>query len=131
MNLRFAVSGVPAPQGSLVRGRYGGVHNASPRVKTWREAVRSEAANVRGQTMTGAVMVDLCFTVHRPEKRKGWPIVRPDLDKYIRAVLDALTDAGVWKDDSQVVELSARKQYEGDPGALEAPGVVIEIEPLK
>jgi hypothetical protein len=38
----------------------------------------------------------------------------------VRAVCDALTDAGVWRDDSQLVELEAQKVY-----AVDAPGVEI------
>jgi Holliday junction resolvase RusA-like endonuclease len=51
--------------------------------------------------------------------------VRPDLDKLLRSTLDGLTDAGVWRDDSQVVSISAAKVYakNGD-----TPGVIIEVE---
>lgn len=44
-------------------------------------------------------------------RRLTQPSVRPDLDKLCRAVLDALTDAGIWHDDSQVCSLSAIKVY--------------------
>lgn len=39
------------------------------------------------------------------------PIVAPDLTKFIRSTEDALTDAGMWKDDSQVVQQYAEKVY--------------------
>ena len=39
------------------------------------------------------------------------PIVAPDLTKYIRSTEDALTDAGLWRDDSQVVQQYAEKVY--------------------
>ena len=45
-------------------------------------------------------------------------------------MLDALTDAGVWKDDSQVVDLRARKAWVGDEGALSKPGAVIVVRRL-
>lgn len=56
-----------------------------------------------------------------------FPVTKPDLDKLCRAVLDALTDAGVWRDDSQVAELNAGKVYAtgGD-----RPGCVIEVSSL-
>jgi Holliday junction resolvase RusA-like endonuclease len=38
-------------------------------------------------------------------------IIAPDLDKLQRAILDGFTDAGVWRDDSQVVRIRATKQY--------------------
>jgi crossover junction endodeoxyribonuclease RusA len=40
----------------------------------------------------------------------SWPAKRPDVDKWVRAVLDALT-ATAWADDGQVVELHATKVW--------------------
>ena len=45
--------------------------------------------------------------------------MRPDVDKYIRATLDALTSAGAYGDDAQVVSLRAVKAHAA-PG--QAPG---------
>jgi Holliday junction resolvase RusA-like endonuclease len=42
-------------------------------------------------------------------------VTKPDTDKLIRSVLDALTGI-VWTDDSQVVEILARKQFGIQPG---------------
>lgn len=50
---------------------------------------------------------------------------RPDLDKLIRAALDALTDAGVWADDAQVAALQAGKHYS------DAPGLTIHVTPIR
>ena len=50
---------------------------------------------------------------HAPPK--SWPLAKvyadtkPDLDKLTRAVLDSLTDAGVFTDDSRVVWLNVAK----------------------
>lgn len=49
---------------------------------------------------------------------------KPDSDKLARAILDALTGAGVYRDDSQVVRLSLEKRYVG-PG--EFPGTSLRI----
>lgn len=40
----------------------------------------------------------------------------PDIDKLQRAAFDALTEAQVWKDDSLVVDVHARKVYADTPG---------------
>ncbi|WP_167507045.1 MULTISPECIES: RusA family crossover junction endodeoxyribonuclease [unclassified Mesorhizobium] len=47
----------------------------------------------------------------RREERleSGWP--RGDVDNLAKAILDAMTAAGVWLDDAQVVELTCRKRY--------------------
>ncbi|HEX8325431.1 MAG TPA: RusA family crossover junction endodeoxyribonuclease [Tepidisphaeraceae bacterium] len=53
-------------------------------------------------------------------------IPKPDRDNCEKAVLDALTDAGFWKDDAQVCDGSVRKFYHaiGDhPGAR----IVVEL----
>ena len=44
----------------------------------------------------------------------------PDLDKLLRSTFDAITTAGVWRDDAQVVVVSASKSYADTfpPGAL-------------
>lgn len=36
---------------------------------------------------------------------------KPDIDNYMKLVLDACNDAGVWEDDSMVVELLGQKWY--------------------
>jgi Holliday junction resolvase RusA-like endonuclease len=48
----------------------------------------------------------------------------PDLDKLVRAIFDALTDADVWNDDSQVVKLVTTKYYATD---IQRPGVIITV----
>ena len=45
---------------------------------------------------------------------------KPDIDKLLRSTLDALGEAGLWADDSQVVHVQSSKDYADDrpPGAL-------------
>ena len=55
------------------------------------------------------------FRLPRPKTvRRNLPYVAPDLDKLIRAVLDALTGVA-YVDDGQVVTIKSTKTY-GDPG---------------
>jgi Holliday junction resolvase RusA-like endonuclease len=50
-----------------------------------------------------------CFAPSRPTKKSQYKISKPDLDNLEKAVMDALTMAGAWVDDSQVVfKLSAK-----------------------
>ena len=53
-------------------------------------------------------------------------ISKPDCDNLSKAVLDAMTDAGVIKDDSIVVNHIIYKKY-----ATSEPGVKIQIEELE
>jgi hypothetical protein len=55
-------------------------------------------------------------------------VKRPDLDKLVRAVFDAIGSAGVWADDSQVVTVHAHKRL---AKLGETTGVMIHIEPAE
>ena len=131
--LDFFVEGTPVPQGSknvYVRGGRAVLVDANPRLKSWRAAVRAAAeeaiAGEGWETLDEPCRVYLGFTMPRPQ-RPRWdvPAVKPDLDKLTRAVLDALTDAGVWRDDSRVVGLEVTKRYALGEGAT--PGVWVAV----
>ncbi len=116
-NLTVVAYGRPRPQGSKVRNRYGGVRDDNAeKLRPWRQSVAYAALQALDgrPRIEGPVAVDVCFTFDRPKSaprsRRVWPITRSsgDLDKLLRAVLDAMTDAGAWRDDSQVVRLTVR-----------------------
>ncbi len=59
------------------------------------------------------VELHLEYTFLRPDgapKRRKLPSVKPDLDKLVRATLDALTGV-IYQDDGQVVNIIASKVY--------------------
>lgn len=61
--------------------------------------------------LTGAVAVRATFYIQRPESvTRRLPCVKPDLDKYLRMLLDTCTER-VWVDDGQVVKIDAVKEY--------------------
>lgn len=75
----------------------------------------------------GPVAVSIAFHFARPVshlRKDGSPKAsapaypRPDVDNLAKAVLDALTDAGAWADDSQVVTLAVRKKWSQIPHTL-------------
>ena len=144
--MRIVVYGIPAPQGSKrpIRNQYTGkiatVEN-SPNLAPWRQDVKFAAEAVlteagRPQPFQGAVAVRMVFTLARPatvkRNKRPFPSVAPDILKLGRAVEDALTAAGVWRDDCLVVEYGRlAKVYVGeDPEALDRPGVMIDIQEL-
>lgn len=74
--------------------------------------------------LLGPVRVEVDFYLPRPASvkpsKRSLPIVPPDVDKLSRGFLDGIGQSQViWQDDSQVVELIARKFYADDcaPGA--------------
>lgn len=142
--LSFTVAGLPISQGSksgFVNPRTGKVRmvESSKRLKPWRgtvgkairEAIDAHEAP-EGYPLLGPLAVDLVFTMHRPtsapKTRRTWPTVYPDVDKLARAILDAGTNAGLWADDAQIVDLHAAKVYPSEaPGALPRPGVAATV----
>lgn len=135
--LTVQVTGIPAAQGSKRHIGNGRLVEQSKAVKPWRKNVRvaAEAAMVFAlldEPLAGPLQVDITFTVRKPvsapKRRRTWPAVRPDLDKMLRSTFDALTEAQVWGDDGQVVEVTGRKVYPVEHElALSAPGAVIRV----
>lgn len=143
---QICVNAIPAGQGSKRHVGHGVmVEQAGPRLKSWREAIRSEAQDAieAGATpiLEGPIAVVARIIMPRPKshfrtgKHAGelradapyWCATTPDVDKVTRSMFDALTDAGVWRDDRQVAWPDIRQVYAA-PG--EAPGAVITITPL-
>lgn len=81
--------------------------------KALRLEARSEMAERGLSIFKNALTIDLIFCLPKPKSAKRErPTTRPDLDNYIKGVLDALNGI-TWEDDSQIVELTACKQYGG------------------
>lgn len=123
------VAGLPAPQGSkqaFVRGTRAVLVEMSRKVKPWREqialAAQAEATRAGFVPATTALHVEIELRMPRPKrapKSRVLPVVKPDLDKLVRAVLDGCTGP-LWHDDSLVVELVARKVYATEPDLVGA-----------
>src|SRR5438067_13403351 len=122
----FFVHGLPVPQGSsrafVVNGR-AVVTSANRNLKDWRNLVALQAQE-HAEYNEGAVWVQLDFYLPRPvslPKKIHEHLKKPDLDKLIRACLDSMTGV-MFKDDSQVVALTATKQY-----ATDKQGVQVQV----
>ena len=130
MDLWIRVNGEPIPQGSktarVVNGR-AVMWDANPQLKNWRIAVASAAIKACQQISKheGPVTVTIWAILPRPKTvKREWPSVKPDVDKLARAILDGITDAAIWADDAQVIELSIRKVYASPD---DQPGAIIHI----
>jgi crossover junction endodeoxyribonuclease RusA len=144
MKFSLVVYGTPAPQGSkkfvgTTKAGRGILVESSKKVRPWRQDVKAAALLMRdGRAPIDApVRVRMVFTMPKPasapKRTRTFPCRMPDLSKLARSTEDALTDAGVWKDDARVVEYARlAKVYPGeDLEALDAPGVRIEVEVLE
>ena len=149
MAFTFTVRGEPAPQGSK-----SGFYNqrlkrvmlveSSSKCKPWRQEVMAaaiaarEAAGFAGDLVPmfeGPVHVTATFTVKKaksaPKRIRTFPVANPDLDKLVRSTLDAMTKAGIFRDDSYVVELSSAKRFPNEgTDSLDTLGAVISVVPI-
>ena len=130
--------GTPAPQGSKRHVGNGVMIESSKKVRPWRQDVKAAAEAWRERNGMPApldcpIVVRMVFTLPKPSSapktKRTYPMRTPDLSKLARSTEDALTDAGVWKDDARVVEYGRlAKVFPGeDPDSLDSPGVVIVI----
>jgi Holliday junction resolvase RusA-like endonuclease len=130
VSVTFFIAGVPIPQGSktafVVKGRAIVTDANRAKLKPWRDQVADVAGTAaQGVTITGAVEVRADFELVRPvSSKRRYPAIRPDVDKYVRALLDGLTDSGLIKDDGQVVRIVAEKKYALQPGVRVTVGLL-------
>lgn len=122
--LVVTVHGIPAPKGSLRHVGHGRLIEQVKGSAPWRYAVTVGAAQERDRhawgTLEGPVEVVIRVRVARPKTvKRDHPTTRSsgDADKHARNVLDALVDAHIIGDDSQVTELHITKEYAATAGA--------------
>jgi Holliday junction resolvase RusA-like endonuclease len=143
--MRIIVYGLPGPQGSkkfmgkTSQGKAIMLENSN-KVIPWRNAVMVAAQEEldrigRPAPLDGPLMVVMVFTFLRPasvkRSKRLHPSVFPDLSKIVRSTEDALTQAGVWRDDALVVDAVTRKRYANeDAWALDRAGCLIDISPV-
>lgn len=139
-HLDIVVHGDPAPQGSKrggVSAKTGKtfVYEQNSKTQTdWRQDVIKAATEAReavgAETLDGPTFVALWIRLRRPAsvslKRRPYPCVKPDIDKILRNTLDGLKQAGVYRDDAQVIQVQVAKRYAtDDPGG--SPGATIRV----
>lgn len=129
MRLTIAAIGRPAPQGSKQLGGAGQLLEQSAYLPAWRQAVKIAAYEeyLRRGIDPGTlpvfaaatpVIVESCSFFVGPDQCRAEgtdePLGTPDIDKLLRAVLDALGgakgSARVFADDSQVVEIKGLRK---------------------
>ena len=131
--ISFVVLGAPSPEGST-RAFYipklnktVTTHQNQSALNAWRNRVATEAQNVLmvqdwTSDRSSAYTLHVDFVLPRPPSvpvhRRLRPTVKPDIDKLVRAINDALTGI-LFPDDCQVVSIQMTKEYEGErrPGA--------------
>lgn len=126
--IEFTVLGEPVAQGRPRATSINGyVRMYDPKKsREFKQYVRLVASqHAPKELLEGPLKMDV--VVYRPslksfsnkkkrEAEKGIirPVTRPDVDNYVKGIKDALNKV-IWKDDSQVVDLSVSKYYSDKP----------------
>lgn len=126
-SLNFTIYMKAEPQGSskafVIPGtNRASVTSANPKMKPFRSEVTRMAMATMSEAghdepmfdKPSAVQVAIQFNFLKPAsvpKSRIRPVVKPDIDKLVRAVLDALTGVA-FRDDAQVVSVNASKFYD-------------------
>lgn len=116
--IEITIHGIPIPKGRprFVRFKNGRVGAFTPEdTEIWEKDVQFAALPHRPRVpLDGALEAEMIFYLHRPGgTRREYPSVRPDLDNYAKAVLDALNGI-IYTDDSRIVKMTLSKLY-GEP----------------
>ena len=127
------IAGDPRPQGSkkaFNRGAHIVLVEANKDLPAWRDHMKRmfelKMMELDNRFDT-AVSVSLTFWLTRPKTvTRQYATKTYDIDKLTRAVLDSLTQGGVIQDDSNVVDLTARKTYADNHEA----GVLVTLAPF-
>lgn len=129
----FEVFGVPIPKGStkaFMRPgmRYPVVTADNAKTKPWAQQVTATALPLRQDPLwEGPVSIRVLFQMPKPKglpkRRFSFHLRKPDEDKLLRNVKDALKGI-FYYDDSQVVRAYIQKQY------AEIPSMIVQIQEL-
>lgn len=127
--LRLVIPVDPVPASRPRVGRWGTYYGKT--YTRWRDLAASRIPT-GDLHLTGPLTVHVAVVKRRPKSTK-LDAPKPDIDNFVKAVLDAVTKAGgYWEDDYQIVGLTATKAwapkgedgytvvtiYEGDINAL-------------
>ena len=138
--LTLSIPGDPVGKGRpRVTVRAGHAHAYTPqRTAAWESGAAWLMRNEWGirAPYEGIVRVTVEAVASRPKRllRKGdpegrmWRPAKPDADNVLKAVLDALVNAGVLRDDVQAVEVIARSWYASKG---EGPSVEVNVQPMR
>ena len=123
--IRFTIEGTPRPQGSKRHVGNGIMLESSKYVKGWRAFAKLKATQMCSPKLRiekpNAVLVTAVFYFDRPKKHfrangilrddaPAFHVTRPDAEKLMRALLDAITGV-CFHDDSQVAKQVIEKRY--------------------
>lgn len=110
MLLTLEIAPIPCPRPRIaVRGRFPVAYYPES-YKKWKEQAKGLIEKQQVQKRLGTLEVHITCNIKKPRTSKRYS-PKGDVDNYAKSVLDALTAAGVWDDDDQVVSLTVIKRF--------------------
>ncbi len=118
---------MPCPRPRIaLRGRFPTAYYPAA-YKKWKDTAVEALATIRPeQPFRGPLALEAWFTAARPKSTKLFA-PKPDIDNYLKSLLDALTQSGWWEDDTQVVTVLAWKRW--TPTGAD-PHISFKIDPI-
>jgi len=126
IHYRWRVYGKPKAQPrprAYRKGKRAAVYDPGT-ASAWKESVKRTLANegYPQEPLTGPVTLTLLFRLPRPVKHYSGSealkpsapldhLQKPDFDNLAKAVVDAMTDIGVWTDDCLVIHCEVHKRW--------------------
>ena len=137
-SIEIEVIGSPVPQGSLVGNpRFGGLRYSNDALlKEWRSKVIIALADAapKDWDQNAPLYVTAYFKFVRPKSHYGvrgllrsappHKATKPDLDKLTRGIGDSIEQAGIARNDSQIIRWTVSKMWTDEK---EPPGVRLLI----
>ena len=122
--IEFTINGECVPKARPRFSKFGHVYT-TPKTRAYENIVKSTAIDNRVPCVTTALRVELVIYKSIPKsfskkKRelanegKIYPVVKPDIDNYVKSVLDGLNGV-LFMDDKQIVDFRAVKKYSYNP----------------
>lgn len=122
--IEFTINGECVPKARPRFSKFGHVYT-TPKTRAYENIVKSTAIDNRVPCVTTALRVELVIYKSIPKsfskaKRKLanegkiYPIAKPDIDNYVKSVLDGLNGV-LFIDDKQIVDFRAIKKYSDNP----------------
>lgn len=122
--IEFTINGECVPKARPRFSKFGHVYT-TPKTRAYENIVKSTAIDNHVPCITMALRVELVIYKSIPKsfskkKRelanegKIYPVVKPDIDNYVKSVLDGLNGV-LFIDDKQIVDFRAIKKYSDNP----------------
>lgn len=144
--MKFTVRGIPRPQPrprAFSRGGHARVYDPGT-AEAWKGAIAAAVRDITpDEPITGPLRVTIGLRFPRPKYHYGtgknsakikpryaacWHAKKPDRDNCEKAILDALSELGFWRDDAQVCCGEVTKKWADQPSGAGADIEIQEVE---